>query len=94
MPILRLYSQDVIHPGPTPDCDCSPKPDPDCGPDPIPGSSSSPTPTQTSALGRSGIVADGTVAHNSAQAGAIWGLRESISEGLRHRGAPSPTCTC
>jgi len=32
-------------------------------------------------------VADGTVAQDTAQAGAIWALRESISEGLRHRGA-------
>ena len=36
---------------------------------------------------RSGIVADGTVAQDSTQAGAIWTLRESISDGLRHRGA-------
>ena len=39
---------------------------------------------------RSGIVADGTVAQDGTQAGAIWALRESISEGLRHRGAREP----
>ena len=44
-------------------------------------------------LSRSGIVADGTVAQDSAQAGAIWQLRESISEGLRHRGARPPLST-
>ena len=40
------------------------------------------------ALG-TGIVADGTLAQDSSQAAAIWGLRESISEGLRHAGARS-----
>ncbi len=44
-------------------------------------------PIEVEAVCRSGIVADGTVAQDSAQAGAIWTLRESISDGLRHRGA-------
>ena len=35
----------------------------------------------------SGIVTDGTLAQDGSQAAAIWGLRESISEGLRHAGA-------
>ena len=34
-------------------------------------------------------VSDGTLAQDSSQAAAIWGLRENISEGLRHAGARS-----
>lgn len=34
-----------------------------------------------------GLVADGVVAQDSAQAAAIWRVREGITEALRHRGA-------
>lgn len=33
------------------------------------------------------LISDGTIAQDSAQAAAIWHLREGITEGLRHRGA-------
>ena len=32
------------------------------------------------------LIADGTIAQDSTQQAAIWQLRESISEGLRHAG--------
>lgn len=34
------------------------------------------------------IVVDGIIAQDSAQQAAVWNLRESISEGLRHAGPP------
>ena len=34
------------------------------------------------------IVVDGIIAQDSAQQAAVWKLRESISEGLRHAGPP------
>ena len=34
-----------------------------------------------------GLVTDGTIAQDGGQAGAIWHLREGITEALRHRGA-------
>ena len=35
------------------------------------------------------LIADGTIAQDSTQQAAIWQLRESISEGLRHAGKTS-----
>ena len=41
-----------------------------------------------------GLVVDGTIAQDSAQVAAIWGLREGISVALKHAGAlPSARCT-
>lgn len=38
------------------------------------------------------IVVDGIIAQDSAQQAAIWNVRESISEGLRHAGSPLYSC--
>jgi hypothetical protein len=35
-----------------------------------------------------GLVADGTIAQDSAQVAGIWALREGVSVALKHAGAP------
>ena len=45
-------------------------------------------PAVTPAPRPAGTPADGTLAQDSSQARQIWHLREGITEGLRHRGAP------
>lgn len=39
-----------------------------------------------------GWVLDGTIAQDSTQTAAIWGLREGISVALKHAGATPPCC--
>lgn len=39
-----------------------------------------------------GWVLDGTIAQDSMQTAAIWGLREGISVALKHAGATPPCC--